>query len=123
MAKRRMPVKTAPMDLGDDGYKGFVAQVRTNLPSGYIRSLPDLIKNGMKEKDADEIFLKLFPSWEGFVDDDGKPIPHTSEGLASLPQDLMTAMWRRRPEVIQEVVMPAPLEPSSSDESSEDEPE
>lgn len=119
MAKRRMPVKTAPLDLANDGYEGFVAQVRTNLASSYIRSLPALLTDGLTEKKAAEIFLKLFPSWEGFVDDDGKAVPHTAEGLGVLPDDLVQAMWMRRAGVIQEAVMPAPLGSRSSNEPSE----
>lgn len=134
--KQKMPVKTAPLDLADDGYRGFIAQVRTNLPSGYIRALPDrlsrlpeLVENskngkGLAEAEAEsaDIFLKLFPSWD-FVDDDGKAIPHTAAGLDAMPDDLIRAMWTRRPEVIQAAVMPSPLEPTSSDGPSEPEPE
>lgn len=117
-SKRKMPVKTAPMDLAEDGYEGFVAQVRTNLASGYIRDLPDRLRNGLTEEAAAVIFLKLFPSWEGFVDDDGKDIPHTAGGLRAMPDDLTAAMWRRRAGVIQGVVMPAPLESKQSPEPS-----
>ncbi len=120
-AKRKMPVKTAPMDLKQEGYPGFVAQVRTNLASGYIRALPDLLQNGLTEAKGAEIFLSLFPSWEGFVDDDGKPIPHSAEGLDAMPDDLMAAMWHRRSAVIQAAVMPDPLESGSSEPPSDDE--
>lgn len=121
MAKQKMPVKTAPMELAEDGYPGFVAHVRTNLASGYIRTLPDLLTNGLKPKEAAEIFLKLFPSWDGFVDDDGKIIPHTAAGLDAMPQDLMEAMWSRRSAAIKEAVMPSPLGTGSSEQPSEDE--
>lgn len=112
---RKMPVKTAPMDLEQDGYPGFIAQVRTNLPSGYLRYVLAMQENGLTEAAANEIFLKMFPGWD-FVDDDGKAIPHTRKGMESIPDDIFAAMWNRRGDIVQEAVMPAPLESESSTE-------
>lgn len=116
-----MPIKSASMDLAAEGYSGWVAQVRTNLSGSRLRAIAALLKEGLSVEDAAAAFLALFPSWEGFVDDDGKTIPHTSEGLELLPDDLTTAMWARRSEVVQAAVMPGPLEIGSSEPPSESE--
>ena len=114
---RTMPAKWTPKDLEQDGYPGFIMHVRTNLASGYLQYVVEKQRNGAPGKELDEIFLKMFPGWEGFVDEDGKKIPHTRQGLEAIPADLAQVMWNRRSEAIQEAVMPAPLESESPAES------
>ena len=119
MAKRKMPVRTATLDLTEDGYPDFHCETWTNLPTFYIRRYSAL----NAESDAEEgnvLFLKMFPSWD-FVDFDGKPIPHTAAGAELIPNELGTAMMRRRAEALQNGAMPGPLETESSEPPSEGE--
>ena len=111
-AKRKMPVKTVTLDFGKDGYEGFTAETRTNSPVGLIRQYIEMSADGT-EDEARTLLLKLFPSWD-FVDDDGKPIPHTAEGFDFMPPDLVRAMQRRRAEALQQAAMPGPLGSDSS---------
>jgi len=115
--KRVMPVKTAPLDFTEDGYPGFTAQMRTNAPFSLVRKTYET----KDEEEAREGYLKLFPGWD-FVDDDGKPIPHTVEGFDEIPADLLRVMLHRRVEAVKEAVMPGPLGDSSSKAPSSTEP-
>lgn len=117
--KRKMPVKTAKLDFADDDYPGFHCTTWTNIPIALTRRYAALtVKADASE--GDELFLKLFPSWD-FVDFDGKPIPHTPKGAEMIPMDLGAAMMRRRAEALQNGAMPAPLGTESSEPPSEDE--
>lgn len=119
MTKRKMPVKTAELDFADDGYLGFHCQTWTNIPIAYIRRYTEISEDSDKDE-ANDLFLKLFPSWD-FVDFDGRGIPHTSEGADSIPADLGSAMMKHRAEALQNGAMPAPLGTESLQPPSEDE--
>ena len=119
MPKRTMPKKTAGIDFAADGYEGFHCQTWLNIPIAYVRRYSDLTKDSDREEAA-ELFLKLFPSWD-FVGFEGKRIPHSSEGTDLIPDDLATAMMKRRAEIQRNGVMPTPLGSTSSDELSVDE--
>ncbi len=124
MAKRKtlvrtMPMKTAVLDLTDDGYPDFHCETWTNIPLAYTRRYGALDAEA-DAKEGDELFLKLFPSWD-FVDFDGNRIPHTAKGAEMIPTDLGAAMMRRRAEALQNGAMPAPLGSESSEPPSEGE--
>jgi len=112
MSKRKMPVKTVTLDFTEDGYPGFTAEARINLPMGLHRRYFEMTTES-DEAEVRALLLKLFPSWD-FVDDDGGAIPHTAEGFDLIPPDLLGAMQRRRAPALREALMPAPLENSSS---------
>lgn len=116
MAKRRMPVKTAELDLGGDGYDGFTCTTRLNVPMGIVRRFfaASGSADDKSEAQAREDFLVMFPGWD-FVDDAGKAIPHTAKGVDSLPDDMLIIMLRLRAEKQRNGAMPAPLEHDSSD--------
>ena len=114
--KRRMPVKTAELDLGGDGYEGFTCTTRLNVPMGIVRRFFTATGSGdeASEAQARENFLAMFPGWD-FVDDDGKAIPHTADSVDSLPDEVLLIMLRLRTEKLRNGAMPAPLEDDSSD--------
>jgi hypothetical protein len=111
-----MPVKTATLDLGGDGYEGFTCVTRTNVPMGVVRRFFALTGSGdeTSEAQAREDFLAIFPDWD-FVDDKGKAIPHTAEGVDSLPDEMLVIMLRLRGEKLRNGAMPGPLGNDSSD--------
>jgi len=117
-SKRKMPVKTTELDFAEDGYPGFHCEAWVNLPLTYIRRYAAV--DGADSADADDLFLKLFPSWD-FVDFDGKPIPHTAEGAGAIPPDLAGAMMRQRAEALRNGALPAPLGSGSSNAPSDSE--
>jgi hypothetical protein len=84
--KIKMPVRTARVNFSKHGYEGFTATVRLNPP---LR-VRDAIFSG-QEDEARKALLEIFLGWQ-FFDEDGEPIPHTSEGLSSVPGDLAGAM-------------------------------
>lgn len=116
MAKRKMPIKTAQFDLSGDGYDGFTCTTRLNVPMGIVRRFFTASGSGDEagEAQAREDFLAMFPSWD-FVDEDGKKIPHTAEGVDSLPDEMLLIMLRLRKEKLRNGAMPAPLGDDSSD--------
>ncbi len=119
MAKRKMPVRTATLDFADDGYPDFHCETWMNISVFYGRCYAALTPD-TDDAEGDGLFLKLYPSWD-FVDFDGKPIPHTVEGIAMIPKELGDAMQRRRAEALQNGAMPGPLGSESSEQPSEDE--
>lgn len=114
--KRKMPIKTAQLDLSGDDYEGFTCTTRLNVPMGVARRFFAATGSGDEESEAQarEAFLAMFPGWD-FVDDDGKKIPHTADGVDNLPQEVLVIMLRLRAEKLRNGAMPAPLEESSSD--------
>jgi hypothetical protein len=86
---RRLPINTVHLDFTEDGYPGFTAEARTNIP---VR-VGDAYLSGTEEQRR-EACLLTFPSWD-FVDEEGEPIPHTLEGIGLMTQDLLTAMFTR----------------------------
>ena len=118
-SKRKMPIKTVDLDFTDDGYPGFHAKRRTNAPIGVICRYLEINKD-TPEEEARRLILELYPEWD-FVDDDGKPVPHTLAGFDLLSGDLLTAMQRRGAEALRNVVMSAPLGSSSSTEPGDSE--
>ena len=116
--KRKMPVKTATLDFADDGYPDFHCATWTNIPIVYTRRYSALTKDS-DAKEGDALLLQLFPSWD-FVDFDGKAIPHTAKGAEMIPDDLGTAMMKRRAEALQNGAMPGPLESGSSEPPSDE---
>lgn len=117
--KRRMPIKTVELDFAADDYPGFHCRTWINIPIGYTRRYSELSEDSDAEE-ANELFLKLFPSWD-FVDFDGRAIPHTAEGADLIPADLGAAMMRRRTEALRDGAMPAPLGNGSSTEPGDSE--
>ena len=115
-SKRRMPIKTAELDLSGDGYDGFTCTARLNVPMGVVRRFFAATGSGDEagEAQAREAFLAIFLEWD-FVDDDGKKIPHTADGVDSLPDEVLLIMLRLRTEKLRNGAMPAPLEDDSSD--------
>ena len=91
---RRMPIRTVELDFTGDDYPGFHATARLNIPLW----VGDELKSGDEER-ARVAFLAMFPKWD-FVDEDGKEIPHTLGGIATIPQDLSEAMYGRRAEAM-----------------------
>jgi hypothetical protein len=84
-----MPIKTAKLDFTEDGYPDFHAKARLNIPM----RIGDELQSGDEER-ARAAALLIFPSWD-FVDEDGKDIPHTVEGVGMMPQELFEAMMAR----------------------------
>lgn len=107
----RMPVKCAPLEFDDDGYPGFKAEGRLNLPMGVARGI-SAVDSDSPEDETRALWLQLFPSWN-FCDESGEPIPHTVEAFDALPADLLTAMFTRRALALREAALPVPLETSS----------
>ena len=128
MPKRKMPKNVAVLDLSDDGYEGFVTNTWINSSVAFSREYVAASAKAIA-KDASpaevnrlsDLFLEVFPSWRGFVDWEGKEIPHTRAGIDSIPLDLSEVMWHRRAEALQNGAMPAPLETGSSEQPSEGE--
>ncbi len=125
--KRKMPRKVATLDLSEDGYDGFEVDAWVNSTVGWSRHYLEVLAKatGRKattadEKAASDLFLEIFPSWRGFVDWEGKKIPHTRAGTDEIPADLAKVMWRRRAEALQNGAMPGPLEPESSEPPSDE---
>ncbi len=106
-AKPKMPVKTVEVDFAGTDYEGFHAQRRINAPIGLNRRYFDMGPETPLEEAA-EMLLQLFPSWD-FVDEEGRPIPHTAEGFLGLPKDLIDLMNVRGLQALREAVMPDPL--------------
>jgi hypothetical protein len=90
-----MPCHTVEVDLSDDGYPDFHATARLNVP---LR-LGDDFRSGLEDR-ARAAALIIFPKWD-FVDEDGKDIPHTAEGIGMIPQDLFVAMLTRWAEALE----------------------
>jgi len=94
-AVRRMPIKTATVDLGGE-YAGWTATVRTNAPFSNFLALTRLnADDGQAALRALGEIYDLLPAlvlaWN-FVDEDGRPLPCDREGFAHLPADLMVAL-------------------------------
>lgn len=112
--KRKMPVKTATLDLADEGYEGFHAETRTNTPPRLTKRYIELLGGGTgDETEARGLLLEMFPAWD-FVDAAGKAIPHTADGFEEIPPDMVLAMLRARTRTIHGTAMPAPLGSESS---------
>jgi len=91
---RRMPIKTVEVEFDADGYPGFRATVRLNVPLW----VSDDLRSGDEER-ARAAILLIFPAWD-FVDEEGEPIPHTVEGIGKMPGDLAEGMLKRWGEVM-----------------------
>jgi hypothetical protein len=118
---RRIPLKMVELDFSDDGYPGFKAMARLNIP---VR-LYDEFEAGDEERTRAAVLI-AFPEWD-FVDDDGEKIPHTIEGIGLIPLDLYTAMITRWGEALEgKMAIPpkaddssSPISPSGPEESAE----
>ncbi len=125
--KRKMPKRLVTLDLSDDGFEGFVTEAWVDNPVAFSREYGVAVAKAA-EKDASpadvnratDLFLEVFPSWRGFVDWEGKKIPHTRVAIDSIPLDLSQVMWRRRAEALKNGAMPDPLEDESSEPHSEE---
>ena len=113
---RRMPIKTVELDFAEDGYEGFHATARLNIPLW----VGDELNCGDEER-ARNAFLTMFPAWD-FVDEEGEEIPHTVEGIALIPQDLSQAMFARRAEAMAPEAKVDPKADGSSPPTSPSEP-
>jgi hypothetical protein len=114
---RRIPLKTVELDFSDDGYPGFTATARLNVP---VR-LYDEFQAG-DEKRTRAAVLVAFPEWD-FVDDDGEKIPHTIEGIGLIPLDLYAAMITQWAEALAGKTAIPPKADDSSSPASPSEPE
>jgi len=110
MSDRKMPIKTVDIDFTEDGYPGFTCKRRLNLSFGLIRRSQE----PEDETESRRVLLEIFPEWD-FVDEKGKPIPHTVEGFDLIPQELALAMVRRGGQAAREAAMPANLDGNSSE--------
>lgn len=117
----RMPVKCAPLEFDEDGYPGFKAEGRLNLPMGIARGI-SAVNADSAEDETRALWLQLFPSWN-FCDEAGVVIPHTVEAFDALPADLLTAMFTRRALALREAALPGPLETGSLPASNGAQPE
>lgn len=111
----KMPAKLVRLRFDEDGYPGFECDRRINLPIGVNRQLADAAAGEGDESLYRDLLLQVFPWWN-FADTEGEPIPRTIEGFDLIPDDLLTAMFRRGAEALRAAVMPAPLGPESSSE-------
>ena len=114
---RRMPIRTAELDFSDDGYPGFHATARLNVP---IR-IGDDFRSG-DEGLARQAALSVFTGWD-FVDEDGAEIPHSVEGIGAIPQDLFKAMMTRWSEALRNGATIPKANAASSSPTSPSEPE
>ena len=114
----KMPAKLVRLRFDEDGYPGFECDRRINLPIGVNRQLADAAAGEGDESLYRDLLLQVFPWWN-FADTEGEPIPRTIEGFDLIPDDLLTAMFRRGAEALRAAVMPAPLGPESSSEPGE----
>ena len=105
---RRMPIRTVELDFTDDGYPGFHATGRLNVP---LR-VGDDMRSG-EEQRARAAILAVFPAWD-FVDEEGEPIPHSLEGIDGMPQDLLEAMFTRWSEALRQRAAVDPKAAASS---------
>ena len=113
---RRMPIRTVELDFTDEGYPGFHAMGRLNVP---LRTGDDF-RSGDEER-ARLAALIIFPSWD-FVDDEGKEIPHTVEGIGMMPLDLFAAMLNRWVDALRNGAGIPPKADASSSPTSPSEP-
>lgn len=109
MPKRTMPVKTRRIELKGE-YKGWFADIRTNPPVGLLLDAITAFHAADKE-DLDQLMPPIYDllgltinAWN-FVDDKGKDIPATREGLKLVPIDLLMVLAAK----VQEAVVVVPL--------------
>ena len=104
-----MPIKTVRIELGGE-YQGWWADIRTNPPVGL---LIDAIA-AFEKADHEEIgeimppiydMLELTVNAWNFVDEKGKDIPATRDGLKRTPIDLLMILANK----VQEAVVSLPL--------------
>lgn len=89
--KRRMPVRTSPIEIGAP-YTGWRATVRTNMP---IRDYNRIFVG----QGRFEALAEIVQEWN-FVGDDGEPIPITAEGMQALGFDLLQMLIREIDEAV-----------------------
>jgi hypothetical protein len=114
---RKMPLKTVELDFAEDGYPGFHATGRLNVP---IR-VGDDFRSGDEER-ARKASLIIFPNWD-FVDEEGEEIPHTVDGIGLIPQELFMAMMSRWSDALAGKTAIPPKADASSSPTSPSEPE
>lgn len=109
MAKRSMPIKTTRIELGGE-YKGWWADIRTNPSVGLLIDAITTFERADKEE-IGEIMPPIYDmldltvnSWN-FVDEKGKDIPVTLDGLKRVPIDLLMVLANK----VQEAVVTLPL--------------
>ena len=109
MTKRTMPVKTTHIELSGE-YKGWGADVRTNPPVGLLIDAITAFQAADKD-DLDQIMPPIYEllgltihAWN-FVDDKGKDIPATRDGIKQVPIDLLIILAAK----VQEAVVSLPL--------------
>jgi hypothetical protein len=106
---RKIPIRTVELEFSEDGYPGFKATARLNVP---VRLYDDF--QAGEEKRTRKAVLMAFPAWD-FVDDDGNEIPHTIEGIGAIPLDLYEAMITRWGEALKgKTAIPPKADASSS---------
>lgn len=116
-APRRMPIKTRRVDL-DAEYEGWWWEFRTNPPLGRwaegvrLATSYDEADPGSSANAVDgmlKVLEVVLVDWN-FVDEDGNALPKDREGLDRLPMEIMTAMFSKVNESINE----APLVSSNA---------
>jgi hypothetical protein len=111
-----MPIRTVELDFTEDGYPDFHATARLNLP---LR-IGDEFRTGNEDR-ARTAALIIFPDWD-FVNEEGQAIPHTSEGIGMIPQELFVAMLTRWTDALRNKTAIAPKADGSSSPTSPSEP-
>lgn len=104
MAKRKMPVRTAEIELTGD-YEGWKATVRTNPPW----SVYELLQGGELSGIREALGELLMEPWN-FVDEEGQPLGKPSpEVVMRFPLDLVNQLLGK----ITEVAFQLPKPPSA----------
>ena len=86
--QRRMPVKTATLDVALEGYEGWSFTIRSNPKQKTIDAL--FSKETEQLRDA---LNTLVVAWN-YVDEEGQPLPLPRDGgLAECTDELIDATW------------------------------
>lgn len=112
MSKRTMPIKTVRLELDGD-YAGWWVDIRSNPPVGLL--LDAVTTFQIAQADTPENFQAILPPiydmlmlvitvWN-FVDEKGKDLPTSPDGLKKLPIDLLVGLAAK----VQEVIIGLPL--------------
>lgn len=116
MTKRTMPIKTFRLELDGD-YQDWWLSIRTNPPVGILLDAIVAFQQAQTE-DSEDMRLIMPPLYRmlelvvqewNFVDEKGKELPATLEGLRKLPIDLIITLADK----VQEVVVGLPLASSA----------
>jgi len=112
MPKRTMPIKKVRLELEGD-YEGWWIDIRSNPPVGLLIDSITTFQTAQAEEPENfqvimpaifDMLLLVIIAWN-FVDDKGKDIPASMNGLKQLPIDLVVGLADK----VQEVIVGLPL--------------